>query len=408
MKKCVSLLACLILVIIVTLSCLISKDNTNNLNANSKGTLAVYLDGKPADELPGIETKYRFESIECENGGTAYYDYVNEKLNVSLSNTDSCNVYYNGKYPIIDDGNVTFYSDGELIVYEHSVDILMMMLESFVYSEMYPLSGDYVDNFMNNDMYHMYGLFGRQWDQLCFYMGTNPCSTFEEFVQEFCDYGYITYHDCDEASTQIQKLLKHFPVITKVTFEEGITKIGAMAFDSFGDIELDIPDTIVTIENHAFSQSKIKVDLSNCSELTTIKSYAFVMYTGEEIIFPTDSSLTTIEKNAFTYIDNYQQDLIIPDSVESIGTSAFSNSTIPKLVLPNNYNYYMIEESTFYNANIAEIIVPDNIYKIHSTAFKNLSSESTIYLAYPKTDYVNENGDLFDFTGLNVVENYTE
>ena len=82
MKKHLSLLACLILVIVVTLSCLISKDNTNNLITDSKGTLAVYLDGEPADGLPGLDTKYRFESIECENGGTASFDWINEKLNV--------------------------------------------------------------------------------------------------------------------------------------------------------------------------------------------------------------------------------------------------------------------------------------------------------------------------------------
>ena len=407
MKKHLSLLACLILVIVVTLSCLISKDNTNNLITDSKGTLAVYLDGEPADGLPGLDTKYRFESIECENGGTASFDWINEKLNVSLSGSDSCNVYYNGKFPLIDDDNVTFYSDGELVVHENNRDIVYYMLEQYINSDMQPFEMDYYESFVSYYLYTFYQILGRNWHSICLYNFNESCSSLEEFLQK-ANYNSALVNEYEVDLVYFQKLLKHFPEITSVTFDEGITTIGDFSFDSFSEMDLKIPSSVTILSDHAFSLSSINVDLSDCSNLVSLGDYAFSTYYGDEIVFPTESIIKSIGKFSFAYIEDYQHDLVIPDSVETIAESAFASSNIKKVVLPNNYNYTMIEKSTFYGSNIKEIIIPDNIYKIHSSVFTNLSSDSTIKLAYGKDYYVNENEEPFDFTGLNVVENYTE
>ncbi len=100
--------------------------------------------------------------------------------------------------------------------------------------------------------------------------------------------------------------------LKNVSFEEGITKIPAGLFANNGSIEyVEIPNTVVTIEDSSFV---------TCSSLKTVKL---------------SSSLTSIGVNAFAYCGNLME-VNIPDSVTQIGEGAFlacsslSNVTLSK------------------------------------------------------------------------------
>lgn len=128
--------------------------------------------------------------------------------------------------------------------------------------------------------------------------------------------------------------------ITGIIIGENITKIGSCAFGGFKNLsnrisQLSFPSTLTEIASSAFSE---------------------------------------------TYFDC---DLIIPDSVVSIGRSAFSGNygTFKNhtLKLPDNPSFTEIKEHTFCNANFAgELLLPESITLISDHAFYGCNFTGTL------------------------------
>ena len=174
------------------------------------------------------------------------------------------------------------------------------------------------------------------------------------------------------------------------TFFHGvkITSIGHFAFYDYSSLtSITIPDSVTTIGNYAFC---------NCSKLTSITIPDSVTTIGESafnncskltsITIP--NSVTTIGGGAF-YGCSSLTSIVIPDSVATIGDSAFSScSSLTSITVSSNNTSYSSIDGVLYSKNQTRltccpagkilITIPDSVTTIGDSAFKNCSSLTSI------------------------------
>ena len=132
--------------------------------------------------------------------------------------------------------------------------------------------------------------------------------------------------------------------ITSVEIADGITKIGKSAFYTCNSLtKISLPSTLNVIENSL---------LFDCRQLTTV-------------IIPEGAQ--SIEKMAFASCASLKE-ISLPDSIKTIGNSAFYNSALERIKLPNNLT--VIEESAFSSCDyLSQIVIPNQVTTIGETAF---------------------------------------
>lgn len=142
--------------------------------------------------------------------------------------------------------------------------------------------------------------------------------------------------------------------IQKVIIHEGVTSIGAKAFEQRNNLSsVQIAESVKTIGDNAFYW---------CAGLTDVKIPDGAESIGENA-FLTCSKLTTLE---------------IPDTVTSIGSGAFWGcSSLTSINIPKGIDY--IANSTFYSCDsLTNITIPSSVTEIGSSAFYNCSSLTEI------------------------------
>ena len=117
-----------------------------------------------------------------------------------------------------------------------------------------------------------------------------------------------------------------------ITCLSNITQIGCYSFNSTNLINIQIPNSVISIESYAFS---------DCSNLTSIQ---------------------------------------IPDSVTSIGGGAFRNcSKLTSVEIPNNI--VSIEHSAFQSCtSLTDVVIGNSVTSIGENAFYDCSSLSSVYI----------------------------
>ena len=156
--------------------------------------------------------------------------------------------------------------------------------------------------------------------------------------------------------------------LTKEMFQKntpGITHIGEEAFASSELTSLEIPDSVISIGKSAFKSSKL-TSLEIPDSVISIGDLAFfynlitklkigngTKWIGHKSFYdcPIESlvlgrSLVTIDKQAFKGNRIAENTLIIPDSVTSIESNAFSTNTGPLKVLKLPTKFDTAQEKT--------------------------------------------------------------
>ena len=204
-------------------------------------------------------------------------------------------------------------------------------------------------------------------------------------------------------------------IIPTLTLPEGITHVGDYAFTDAALTALSLPASLLYIGNYAFEGNNNLSTLTFApgSSLCEIGAYAFYyskhlstvtfpaalqkigQYAFAEScvrpVFPTDSSLTAIEANAFA--KGTLTDLCLPASLLTIGSSAFADCRqLTTVTFAEKAKLKTIEQGAFNTCMaLKQFAMPEKVTDIGSYAFSNCRALEAITLP----------------TGLKTIDDYT-
>ena len=155
--------------------------------------------------------------------------------------------------------------------------------------------------------------------------------------------------------------------LAKITIPNSVTSIGSMAFLNCSSLaSITIPDSVTSIGYSAFGA---------CSSLASISvSEKNENYSSVGGILFNKNKTELIRYPAAKTISEYS----MPDSVTSIGDSAFDDCTsLSSITIPNSVT--SIGSRAFFNCtSLASITIPDSVTSIGDSAFDGCSSLSSI------------------------------
>ena len=145
--------------------------------------------------------------------------------------------------------------------------------------------------------------------------------------------------------------------------------------------ELVIPDSVTSINSYAFSGFKSLTNITIPDSVTSIDSYAFYDCNGLTSVYITDMSswcgvsFADNTANPLYYASNLYlngelvAELVIPDSVTSINSYAFSGfKSLTNITIPDSVT--SIDSYAFYDCNgLTSVTIPSSIIYIGDNAF---------------------------------------
>jgi len=174
--------------------------------------------------------------------------------------------------------------------------------------------------------------------------------------------------------------------LTSVEFGDNssVTMIGNQAFQNNSLTSVEIPSSVETIGTSAFygnSIESVTFETETVAESQLNKNNKYSLSRMSSILTKLTSqksALRSIGNNAFR--NNAIKSLTLPEGLETIGSSAFSENGIQgKLTLPESL--ISLGEYAFSSNSISEVNIPENLTEIGSGAF---DSNAVKILVVPK------------------------
>ena len=147
-----------------------------------------------------------------------------------------------------------------------------------------------------------------------------------------------------------------------------------MFYGCTGLTSITIPKTLESCGGYVFEKTGItKAEIENGA--TSVLASLFTNCTTlKEVIIP--DTVISIGNSAFSGCSSLSK-ITIPDSVTSIGGSAFSRSGLVSIAIP--YKITEISSSAFLNcSSLEEVSLPSNLKAIYTSAFNNCTSLKSI------------------------------
>ena len=240
--------------------------------------------------------------------------------------------------------------------------------------------------------------------------------TYENFVNnsnvELDDSSKPTIVDTDAGGFCIKdnELVNMRPTyaIGEITIPNSVTSIDSSAFYGCSSLtSVTMSDSVTSIGNPAFENctSLTSIEVSdNNGNYSSVDGVLFNKDKSELITYPagkTDSeyvipnSVISIGDSAFENCTSLTS-VTIPDSVTIIGRYAFENCTsLTSVTIPNSVT--SIGDYAFYNCtSLTSVTIPDSVTSIGSGAFENCTSLKSIEVSENNKNYASIDGVLFN------------
>lgn len=218
----------------------------------------------------------------------------------------------------------------------------------------------------------------------------------------FMDSSLVSIIIPDSVITIGQHAFLNCTSLTNVTLSAGLITIGSESFYGCNSLtNIIIPDSVTTIEHGAFIDCSSLTSITLSNNLKTIGDMAFADCSSLSNITIPDS-VTTIKAATFDGCTSLTS-IIIPDSVSIIEYMAFYEcSSLTSIIIPDTVT--TIEEYTFYDcSSLTSIIIPNAVTTIGNYAFAGCSSLINITIPDTVTSIGN-----YAFSGCSLLSEETQ
>ncbi|MGM9937370.1 MAG: leucine-rich repeat protein, partial [Candidatus Ornithomonoglobus sp.] len=161
---------------------------------------------------------------------------------------------------------------------------------------------------------------------------------------------------------------------------ENVTYIGDSAFSGTAITSVTIPQNIEYLGKYAFSNCRELSDVQGLSKKQMIKYWNAFSNTAWRDSLELDDPFLVDESGTLIAYAGKDSNIVIPDTVKTIGQNALAyNDDLKQVTIPNSVT--TISQAAFvYDHNITEITIPASVTKIEQYAFSNCTQLKNVTL----------------------------